>query len=143
MTLPARTEVPRAEGQPLAVLFVDDDPLVCRSVAKCLARIGFRIETVPSGADALAALGRERFDVLVTDQNMPGMTGAELIGRVMTTDPSWRGRIILTSGDLSSETSAQVLAETGARGLEKPFQVAELILALRAAAPAAASLTAA
>ena len=115
------------------MLFVDDDEMVCRSMGKCLERVGFRTLTVMSAVEALAVIGTERFDVVITDHNMPEMSGGELIERLMQHDPTLRGRIILTSGDLHSDANEALMARTGARGLEKPFQVAELALAVRAA----------
>ena len=124
----------RPDGTPFTVLFVDDDEMVCRSMGKCLDRVGFRTVTVTSAEKALALIATERFDVVVTDHNMPEMSGAELIERLIQLDPTLRGRIILTSGDLHSETNEALITRTGAKGLQKPFQIAELGLAVRAAA---------
>lgn len=131
---PARTENLRPDGTRWSVLFVDDDLMVCRSMGKCLERVGFRTVTAASAEQALTLTASERFDVVVTDHNMPEMSGAELIERLLATDPTLRGRIILTSGDLHSEANEALMARTGAKGLQKPFQVAELALAVRAAA---------
>ena len=129
-------------GDKPAVLFVDDDTMVCRSMGRCLERAGFAVTTVTSGEQALAAIRDRRFAAIVTDHNMPAMTGTELIERLISADSSLRGRIILTSGDLYTESNNAFLKRTGTRGLQKPFQVAELSQAVKAAA-SAATLTAA
>ncbi len=119
---------------PISVLFVDDDAMVLRSMDRCLSRVGFKVTTVGSAEAALSAVVAGRFDVVITDHNMPTMTGGELIERLLVYDSALRGRIILTSGDLCNEKTEALLTRTGCRGLQKPFQVAELALAVRAAA---------
>ncbi len=133
MTAPRNVENARPDGTRWSILFVDDDDMVCRSMGKCLDRVGFRTVTVTSAVEALARIGTERFDVIITDHNMPEMSGGELIERLIEHDPTLRGRIILTSGDLHSDANDALMTRTGARGLQKPFQVAELALAVRAA----------
>ena len=118
----------------ISVLFVDDDAMVLRSMDRCLSRVGFKVTAVGSAEAALSAVVAGRFDVVITDHNMPTMTGAELIDRLLAFDPTLRSRIILTSGDLCNEKTEALLTRTGCRGLQKPFQVAELALAVRAAA---------
>jgi DNA-binding NtrC family response regulator len=124
----------------ISVLFVDDDGMVLRTMDRCLTKVGFKVTAVESAEAALAAVAAERFDVVITDHNMPTMTGAELIERLLAHDPVLRGRIILTSGDLGNEKTAALLTRTGCRGLQKPFHVAEMALLVKAAA-GKASLT--
>lgn len=128
---------------PPPILFVDDDAMVCRSMGRCLERAGFAVTTVTSGEEALAAVRANRFAAIVTDHNMPSMTGTELIDRLLELDGSLKGRLILTSGDLYTEANDAFLKRTGTRGLQKPFQVAELALAVRTAAERSGTLTAA
>lgn len=62
----------------VSVLIADDEPNAIRVVKLGLERAGFEVETAPNGEEALALLREHRFDVLVTDINMPRMTGREL-----------------------------------------------------------------
>lgn len=107
---------------------------VCGSMSRCLQRVGFQVRVATSGTDALAAVADRRPDVIVTDHQMPRMSGSELIARLLALDPTLRARIILTSGDLQSDTSAQALTDAGCKGLPKPYSAGELALAIRAAA---------
>ena len=129
-------------ADPISVLFVDDDAMVLSSMNRCLARVGFKVTAVDSAEAALEAVAGGRFDVVITDHNMPTMTGAELIERLLIYDPTLRGRIILTSGDLCNDTTEALLARTGCRGLQKPFQVAELALVIKGAAKKASLINA-
>ena len=79
--IPAPSMAPSAAAaKPLAILAVDDDALVLLNTAAMLDDQGHRVTTAYSGKEALNILRRgETFDLLITDQAMPGMTGAELI----------------------------------------------------------------
>ena len=61
------------------VLVVDDEPSICRSCEKILAREGYEVRTVLTGAEALDLLGREPFDLVFTDLKMAEMGGMELL----------------------------------------------------------------
>ncbi len=78
------------------VLLVDDNPdgLVVRRIL--LQELGCRVEIAAGAEEALERIVSERFDIVVTDYRMPGMNGAELIGRIRQLQPE--ARIILLSG---------------------------------------------
>jgi two-component system sensor histidine kinase EvgS len=113
---------------------VDDDPVVCRSVTRCLERLGFVVKVVSSGLTALTTLATEQFDAVITDLHMPAMSGADFISELIQRDPSMGARIVLMSGDLHAEDTRKLIAQTGCRALSKPFQLAELALAVQSAA---------
>jgi PAS domain S-box-containing protein len=111
----------RAPTRQLTVLAVDDDALVLPSTAAMLEDLGHRVLEAPSGAQALEILGRESaIDVVLTDQAMPGMTGAQLSSVIKS---RWPGvRIILVTG--YAEWPAGT--DTGLPRLAKPFRQREL-----------------
>ena len=127
---PKQTPSPSARHR---VLVVDDDESVCRSTARLLERIGFEVTTVQSGADAITFFQQHPLDVIVTDHQMPGMSGAELVERLIAINPRIGSRIILTSGDIQSDATERLIAATGCRAIAKPFTTAELALMIRAA----------
>jgi len=61
------------------VLVVDDEPSICRSCERILAREGYDVRTAPSGSAALELLGQEAFDLVFTDLKMAEMGGMELL----------------------------------------------------------------
>jgi len=61
------------------VLLVDDSISVRKFVGQMLDKAGFDVTTAPDGAEALARLGESRFDVMVTDLEMPRVNGYELL----------------------------------------------------------------
>ncbi len=76
----ARPDV-AAEGD-LRLLVVEDDPSYRAFIAALTRRLGFRTDTATDGAAALDELKREHYDVAIIDQQMPRMTGVELIASV-------------------------------------------------------------
>jgi CheY-like chemotaxis protein len=115
----------------LRVLLVDDEEAVCRSLGRGLERLGFEVTVARSGTEALTALERSTFDAIVTDQQMPGMTGPELIAMILARDPTLRHRLVITGGDLGTIAARELVAATGCRAIEKPFHLLELAAAVR------------
>ncbi len=67
----------------LAILTVDDDPLVALNTSALLEELGHTVYSAPSALHALDILQREKkIDLTITDQLMPGMTGSELASRI-------------------------------------------------------------
>lgn len=66
------------------ILFVDDEPMLLKGLERSLRgmRNEWEMHFVPGGAEALEAMAREPFDVVISDMRMPGMDGAELLDLV-------------------------------------------------------------
>jgi putative nucleotidyltransferase with HDIG domain len=81
-----------------AVLFVDDDPRVLQGLRRMLhaERHNWTLQFAASGREAMACLGRDAFDAVVTDLRMPDMDGVELLTFVMEHHPS-AARIVLSA----------------------------------------------
>ena len=106
----------------LAILAVDDDALVLMNTAAMLDDQGHRVTMAYSGKEALKILrSGEAFDLLITDQGMPGMTGAELIDAVRAERPDLP--IVLATGydELPGDTAR------GVPRLLKPFMQGQLL----------------
>ncbi|WP_145203890.1 EAL domain-containing protein [Planctomycetes bacterium Poly30] len=67
------------EDRTIRVLLVDDEPEVTRAMKVGLRKSGWAIETADSGDDALALCREQPFDVVVSDERMPGMQGSDLL----------------------------------------------------------------
>ncbi len=65
-----------------SALVVDDSMLIRHAVCRFLEQRGFTVEAASNGVEALAVLGTQRPNVIITDLVMPGMKGRELIDRV-------------------------------------------------------------
>ncbi len=105
----------------LAILAVDDDPLVLTSTAGMLEDLGHRVHEATSAAMALDILQRQpALDLVITDHAMPQMTGAELADRIARERPSLP--VVLATG--FAELPAGRAA--GLPRLAKPFDQGEL-----------------
>jgi PAS domain S-box-containing protein len=107
-------------GQAGRVLLVDDEELVRLSAADMLGEIGFEVVEAASAEEALRMIDAGlKFDALVTDHLMPGMSGVELAYIVRERRPE--ARILVVSGFAETEGIAPDLPR-----LSKPFRQADL-----------------
>jgi response regulator RpfG family c-di-GMP phosphodiesterase len=104
------------------VLYVDDEPALCRAFSRIFsARPDLSVVAVGSPDEALSLLGRETFDVIVSDLRMPGMSGLELLAAARRRSPETRR--LLVSGYADFETALDAINEVGIdRLLTKPWQ---------------------
>jgi PAS domain S-box-containing protein len=120
---------PAPQRRALRVLAVDDDALVLFNTTAMLEELGHSVVEAYSADAALEALGRESFDLLITDQAMPQMTGTQLIERVKR---DWPGLpVILATGYAELPGGVPV---PGVK-LNKPFSEKALADAVAAAFP--------
>lgn len=124
-------------GRPLKVLHVDDDPMNLRVVQEILGAYGHHAVMAASGAEALSRLSNERFDLMLLDIHMPGMTGLEVIEALRTrAGPERDTPVIALTADIYSRRPAEYLALGFNDFVSKPILVASLMSAIdRHAAP--------
>jgi signal transduction histidine kinase/ActR/RegA family two-component response regulator len=104
------------------ILLVDDDQDVRTVAAAMVEELGYRVEAAESGEQALAMLGRQGFDLLITDVAMPGMNGVELARRARAIAPEMP--VLFASGYADVETFGAELRTEAL--LKKPYRVADL-----------------
>jgi two-component system response regulator HydG len=110
------------------LLLIDDDAAVCDVVGQTLNKRGFDVVSANTGSEALAALERGEFDVVVSDLNMPGMSGLELCRRAHATRPNLP--VVLVTAFGSTETAVAALRAGVYDFITKPIQMPELLLTL-------------
>jgi two-component system chemotaxis response regulator CheY len=114
---------------PYSVLIVDDSPVMRTFIRRVLGLSGFEVgETMEAGngEEALAQLSAHRVDVILTDINMPGMNGEELLRRLEADGVLKRIPTLVISTDATKERILQMLS-LGAQGyVSKPFTPEEL-----------------
>lgn len=107
-----------------AILIVDDEPQVTRSLARSL-RDRFTVFTATSADEALAIVAREPIAVILSDQRMPGVTGVQLLERARDVRPETLG--ILLSGYTDAAALVDALNLGNVRGfLPKPWDIHQL-----------------
>jgi type IV pilus assembly protein PilB len=108
------------------VLFVDDEPAILRAIERTLAEDeGLTVLTATGGPEALELLATRPIDVVVSDQTMPGMNGAELLAKVRERHPDVV-RMTLTGLSDSKTVMAAVNQGEVRRFLTKPWDADEL-----------------
>jgi DNA-binding NtrC family response regulator len=88
------------------VLIVDDDPSMCEMLEADLSRRGFSVCWKTSAEEGFAELGREDFDVVLTDVRMPGTGGIALCERVVSNRPDVPVVVFTAFGSLETAVSA-------------------------------------
>ncbi len=124
----------RSDGSeaPVRVLLVDDDGLVRRALRRVLGRAGFTVEEAADGARAVEAVGPDRFDVIVSDINMPNLDGIAMLAAVRERDLDLP--VVLVTAMPQIETATRAVEFGAFRYLIKPVDPAELIQVVRRAA---------
>jgi CheY-like chemotaxis protein len=112
-----------------ALLLVDDDAFMRALLADSVEGQGWRVLGAASGEEALALLAREPAAVVVSDQSMPGMTGAELLAQVRRLYPA-SFRILLSGQAEDGAIAAALEAGDADRFLAKPWTAEALLAAL-------------
>jgi len=125
---------PETSRWPARILLLDDEPALSRLMAVLLARAGYMVDTAGDGEEGWAALNVRPYDLLMTDNDMPRLTGLELVRRLRTSGIALP--IIMVSGS----EHVRALADDGVLRLNavmlKPFNPAELIAQVERACPA-------
>jgi signal transduction histidine kinase len=128
--LPAADEPPRGQGE--LVLVVDDEPALVALAEESLAELGYEPVGLGNAEQALAEVLADptRFDLVLTDEVMPGMNGTALAGKLRALRPDLP--VLLMSGFGGAQLQQRALGAGVRRVLAKPLQRAELARAIAA-----------
>ena len=126
---PVRSPLQCQTGLLHRILVVDDESCIRRLNAELLMRAGYHVDTAGDGADAWRALGAERYNLLITDNNMPMVTGVELIKKVR--DARMELPVIMATASLPEEEFARYPWIRPDAMLLKPYSIAEMLRAVK------------
>jgi len=110
------------------VLVVEDSPTMRQLIVFALKRIrGFQIVEANDGVDGLRKLSAQRFDLIVTDINMPIMDGLKLVNMVRN-DPNYKETpIIVITTEGATEDRERALALGANEYITKPIQTMKIL----------------
>jgi two-component system, OmpR family, KDP operon response regulator KdpE len=112
------------------VLVIDDEPSILRALRINLAARDYEVTTAADGASGLAAVARDRPDVLILDMGLPDMDGTDVIHGVR----GWSSTPIIVLSVWGAESQKVAALDAGADDyVTKPFGMDELLARLRAA----------
>ena len=106
------------------ILIVDDEVIMRESLSGWLARDGHIVETAASGEEALEKLAQSRFDILLVDIKMEGISGLEVLRKVKENDPDVAIVMITAYGSIS--TAIEAMKHGAYDYLLKPFDPNQL-----------------
>ena len=111
------------------ILWADDEIDLLKPHIRFLEQKGFAVTPVPNGEDALAALGRERFDVVLLDENMPGLGGIATLDAIKSRDVSVP--VILVTKNEEEHLMEEAIGRHISDYLIKPVNPSQVLLALK------------
>ncbi len=139
--LPANPQAAQSEGDETlgsreiggdeCILFIDDEHAICRFAEKALGRLGYRTTTQSTAQSALAAFSAapESFDLIITDEMMPGMRGSDMLAQLRAIRPDIP--VILYSGFAESQHKRPGADYSFDAFVMKPMVTSELAAAIR------------
>jgi len=129
-----------AEEMPLRILLAEDNMVNQKLAVQLLAKMGYRPDVAGNGLEAIQALERQRYDVVLMDVQMPEMDGLEATRRICRRWPrDARPFIIAMTADAMQGDREKCLNAGMNEYVTKPVQVAALVEALKRARPRAAA----
>jgi response regulator RpfG family c-di-GMP phosphodiesterase len=124
-------EIARDRRPLIRVLAVDDERAACKLLAIMLQPPAFSCSTAASGEEALLSLRREHFDAVISDLQMPGIGGLELLAQVRRTYP--HVAFLVTTGVDDVEVGVQAMRSGADDYLVKPLLESAVIASLESA----------
>ncbi|TYB02869.1 response regulator [Vibrio cholerae] len=120
------------EGNTMAkVLAVDDSISIRQMVSHTLQDAGYEVETAADGREALAKAQKARYDVIISDVNMPVMTGFEFVKAVRMQSQYKFTPILMLTTETSPEKKQEGKAVGATGWLVKPFNPETLLKTLQ------------
>jgi len=110
--------------QPWRLLVVDDMEAMRVALVQCLRLTGYDVVSAASGGEALELLRTQRFDLLLTDQAMPGLSGLELTEAVSRMHPHMP--VVVLTGHTDVELAKDSLQRGASDFVTKPVNIREL-----------------
>lgn len=125
----AHVPAPMVKESSARILVVDDEPIILLLLQKALELEGHTVVTAARGEEAAERLRAERFDLLVTDKNLPGPNGMELavLARTQNADMG----IVLTTAYATRDSALAMLRLQADAYLTKPFDTEVLVWHVR------------
>ncbi len=111
------------------ILVVDDEQSMRDVLSIMLKRAGYTVTTASDGDEAIAHLGKEIFDLVITDLKMPKVGGLEVLKAVKASSPDTV--VLVITAFASAESAVEAMKHGAYDYLTKPFQVDEVQLIIR------------
>lgn len=117
------------------ILLVDDQPMILRVLRLALEKSGWKVETAPNGEAALQRVQVGAPDAMLTDVQMPRMSGRQLVDAIESTMPGHGIRIFVATSLASEDLKVWAEGIPGVTFLEKPVSAHRLVQELKRLCP--------
>ena len=107
------------------ILLVDDEPLILEGLSRLLAPRDYEVITAEGGCDAIIAIGKQQFDIILLDLGMPDLSGAEVLRFIA--DRGVVTPVIVVSGESSIDAAINALRAGACDFVRKPYESEELL----------------
>ena len=107
------------------ILVVDDEPLILEGLTRLLATRDYEVIPARSGCDALIAIGKQQFDIVLLDLGMPDLNGSEVLRFIA--DRGVQTPVIVVSGESSIDAAIHALRAGASDFVRKPYEAEELL----------------
>lgn len=133
MSMPVQNEVKPTLATklvgPARLLIIEDEPLIRSSLAEFLEQEGFLVQTAANGPAGLQLAEKTAFDLVLTDIQMPGMDGVEVLERIQQRNPETF--VILVTAYGTVETAVEAFKRGAQDYLLKPLRFDEVVAKVR------------
>lgn len=109
-----------AKAAPARVLVIDDEPLMRKLLSRLITAAGYEVVVTEGGAEAIELLWHNTFDVVVSDVNMPGVSGIEVLRFVRQRDPDLP--VILVTACATTDTAIGAVQLHATAYMTKPIE---------------------
>ena len=107
------------------ILVVDDEPLILEGLSRLLAPLNYEVIIAQGGCDAIIAIGKQQFDIILLDLGMPDLSGAEVLRFIA--DRGVSTPVIVVSGESSIDAAINALRAGACDFVRKPYESEELL----------------
>ena len=115
----------------LRVLILDDEPIVCKRLKPSLEKLGFEVDTFTRSFEAMQAVEKAAYDIIVTDLKMEGMDGMRFLQEAKKLHPETE--VIVITGFATMETAKESFQKGVFDFLAKPFKMGEILESVKKA----------
>ena len=107
------------------ILVVDDEPLILEGLSRLLATVNYDVIVAQGGCDAIIAIGKQQFDIILLDLGMPDLSGSEVLRFIA--DRGVNTPVIVVSGESSIDAAINALRAGACDFVRKPYESEELL----------------
>ena len=115
---------PASQPKPASILMVDDEPTIAELVADYLTPLGHEVRTAASAEEAIETLKHWNPDAVLTDLNLPGASGLEVVRAAKAVDD--QVCVIVITGQATTDTAIDALRHGAYDYVQKPFDLIDL-----------------